>query len=144
MANFGPITAEIRSGVCGTPANFNGFRVLNSLLQRRRSSEAKQTLHDVWPSPGLVHNTFLGALAPTEFCPVQNSLYVQVLHSPILAAFTARHSSSRRQPNFAASYSCYCSCSFVSYCYSYCDFLRAFYSRQCVQVQVRVPYLFYF
>jgi len=27
MANFGPVglTAEIRSGVCGTPANFNGF-----------------------------------------------------------------------------------------------------------------------
>ena len=30
---------------------------------------------------------FLGALAPmTEFCQVQNSLYVQVLRSPILAA----------------------------------------------------------
>jgi len=26
-----------------------------------------------------------GALAPSEFCPVQYSLYVQVLHSPILA-----------------------------------------------------------
>ena len=34
---------------------------------------------------------------------------------------------------------------FVSYCYSYCDFLRTFYiSCRCVQVQVRVPYLFYF
>jgi len=34
---------------------------------------------------------------------------------------------------------------FVSYCYSYCDFIRTFYSRYwCVQVQVRVPYLFYF
>jgi len=27
MANFGPLTAEMRSGVWGTPANFNGFRV---------------------------------------------------------------------------------------------------------------------
>jgi len=27
MANFGPLTAEIGSGVWGTPANFNGFRV---------------------------------------------------------------------------------------------------------------------
>jgi len=30
MVNFGPLTAEIGSGVCGTPAfspNFNGFRV---------------------------------------------------------------------------------------------------------------------
>ena len=32
MANFGPLTAEIVSGVCGTPANFNGFRVLAALL----------------------------------------------------------------------------------------------------------------
>jgi len=30
--------------------------------------------------------TFLGALVPTEFCQVQNSLYIQVLRSPILAA----------------------------------------------------------
>jgi len=35
MVNFGPLTAEIeiRSGVWGTPANFNGFRVLAALLQ---------------------------------------------------------------------------------------------------------------
>ena len=52
MVNFGPLAAEIRSGVWGTLANFNGFRVLASLLQRRRSPEANQTLHDVWPSPG--------------------------------------------------------------------------------------------
>jgi len=54
MANFGPLTAEIGSGVCGTPANFNAFRVLASLPQRRRSPEANQTLHDAWPSAGLV------------------------------------------------------------------------------------------
>ena len=35
MANFGPLTAEIGSGVWGTPANFNWFRVLAALLQRR-------------------------------------------------------------------------------------------------------------
>jgi len=28
MVNFGPLTAEIGSGVWGTPANSNGFRVL--------------------------------------------------------------------------------------------------------------------
>ena len=28
MANFGPLTAEIGSGVCGTPTHFNGFCVL--------------------------------------------------------------------------------------------------------------------
>jgi len=50
MANFGPLglTAQIGSGAWGTPANFNGFRVLPSLPQLRRSPEAHQTLHDVW------------------------------------------------------------------------------------------------
>jgi len=80
-ANFGPLTAEIGSGVWGTPANFNWFRVLASLLQRRRSPEASHTLHDVWPSPGLVRYIhFRGS------CQMQNSLCVQVLPSPILAA----------------------------------------------------------
>jgi len=32
MVNFGPLTAEIRSEVWGTPANFNFFRVLAALL----------------------------------------------------------------------------------------------------------------
>ena len=59
-----------------------------SLLQRRRSPEANQTSHDVWSSPGLVHYIYIfgGSCPLTKFCPVQNSLYVQVLHSPILAA----------------------------------------------------------
>jgi len=88
MANFGPLTAEIGSGVWGTPININGFRVLPSLLQRRRSPEANQTLHDVWPSHGLVHYIYIfgGSCPLTEFCPVQYSLYVQVLRFPVLAA----------------------------------------------------------
>jgi len=32
MVNFGPVAAEIVSGVWGTPATFNGFRVLAALL----------------------------------------------------------------------------------------------------------------
>jgi len=32
MVNLGPLTAEIGSGVWGTLANFNGFRVLAALL----------------------------------------------------------------------------------------------------------------
>jgi len=32
MVNFGPLPAEIVSLVWGTPANFNGFRVLAALL----------------------------------------------------------------------------------------------------------------
>jgi len=74
--------------VWGTPANFNGFRVLALLLHRRRSTEVNQTLHDVWLSPGLVHYIYIfGGSYPTEeFCQVHNSLCVQVLRSPILAA----------------------------------------------------------
>jgi len=87
MVNFGPVAAEIGWRVWGTPANFNGFRVFYSLLQRRRSMEANQT-YDVGPSSGLVHYTYIfGGFCPlTEFCQVQNSLCVQVLRSPILAA----------------------------------------------------------
>jgi len=71
MANFGPLTAEIRSGVWGTAANFNGFRVLPSLLQRRRSPKANQTLHDIWPSPGLVQwaGIVSDALTPDRILP---------------------------------------------------------------------------
>jgi len=67
--------AEIRSGVCGTLANYNGFRILVSLLQRRHSLEANQTLHNVWPSHGLVDYIYIfGHACPlTEFYQVQNS-----------------------------------------------------------------------
>jgi len=54
MVNFSLLAAEIISLVWGTPANFNGFRVLASLLQRRRSTKANQTSHIVWPLAGLV------------------------------------------------------------------------------------------
>jgi len=101
MANFGPLTADISSGVWGTPANFNGFRVLPLLLQRRRSPEANQTLHNVWPSPGLIHYIYIfgGSCPLTEFCQVQNSLYVQVLRSPILAALLHGTRVSGSQPS---------------------------------------------
>jgi len=73
MANFGPLAAEIGSGVWGTPANFNGFCVLPSLLQRCRSPKANQTLHDAWPSPGLVHYIYIfgGSCSLIEFFHVQ-------------------------------------------------------------------------
>jgi len=104
MVNFGPLAAEIGLPVWGTPANFNGFRVLASLLHQRRSTDVNQTLHDVWPSPGLVHYIYIfgGSCPLTEFYQVQNSLCVQVLRSPILGSVTARHSNTERQPNFAA------------------------------------------
>jgi len=73
MVNFGPVMAEIDWRVWDTPSYFNGYRVLVSLLQRRCSTEVNQTLHDVWPSPGLLHYiyTFEGFCPLTQFCHVQ-------------------------------------------------------------------------
>jgi len=86
--NFGLLAVEIDWRVWGTPGNVNGFRVLASLLQRRRSTEVNQTLHDVWPSPGLIYYIYIfgGSLSLREFCHMQNSLCVQVLRCPILTA----------------------------------------------------------
>jgi len=44
MVNFGPLTAEIGSGVWGTPANFNGFLVLAALLHDTLVVGVGQTL----------------------------------------------------------------------------------------------------
>jgi len=105
-ASFGPLTAEIGLPVWGTPANFNGFRVLPSLLQRRRSAEANQTLHGVWPSPGLLRyvHIFGGSCPLTEFGQLQKTLYVPSLAFSYIGSVTARHSSSGCQPNFEAWY----------------------------------------
>jgi len=68
VVNFGPLAAEILSLVCRTPANFNWFRVLASLLQRRRSTEVNQTLHYVWPSLALVRYIYTFGIS----CPWRN------------------------------------------------------------------------
>ena len=65
ILNFSLLTAEICWRVWGTAANFNGFRVLASLLQRRRLTEVDQSLHYVrrilaWYSA----YTFSAALVP--------------------------------------------------------------------------------
>jgi len=44
MVNFGPLVAETGSGVWGTPANFNGFRVLAALLHGTVVVSVSQTL----------------------------------------------------------------------------------------------------
>jgi len=44
MVNFGPLAAEIVSGVWGTPATFNGFRVLAALLHGSQVASVSQTL----------------------------------------------------------------------------------------------------
>jgi len=44
MVNFGPLAAEIGPVVSGTPANFNGFRVLAALLPGPPVLGVSQTL----------------------------------------------------------------------------------------------------
>jgi len=44
IVNFGPLMAENGSGVWGTPANFNGFRVLGALLHGTLVVGVSQTL----------------------------------------------------------------------------------------------------
>ena len=97
-----PIATGIGSLVWAPQQISTCFRILASLLQRRRSTEAKQSLHGVWPSPGLVHYIYIfgGSCRVTEFCQVQYSLCI--LPSLALSCVTARHFSSGREPNFAA------------------------------------------
>ena len=44
MVNFGPLAAEIGLPVWSTPANFNGFRVLEALLHGSQVVGVSQTL----------------------------------------------------------------------------------------------------
>ena len=105
MVNFGLLSAENLLLAWGTPGNFNGFRVLAALLQRRRLPEANQTLHDAWLSPGLVHCIdILEAVAP-----YRNFTSCKIQLRPSLAfcyigSVTTQHSSSRRQPKLVAWY----------------------------------------
>jgi len=102
-SQYGPLTAEICWRVWGIPANFNGFRALASLLQQRRSPEVNQTLHDVCPSPGLVHCIYiLGAVACNGILPAAKFTSHPCLTFSYIGSVTARLSSSGRQPMFAA------------------------------------------
>jgi len=88
VVNFGPLTSEIGLGVWDTPANFNGFRMLALLLQRRHCLKVNQTLHDVWPSAGMVHCSYIfgGSCPPLNFARCKIHIAYQVLHYPIFAA----------------------------------------------------------
>jgi len=105
MVDLDPLKAEIGWWLWGTPANFNGFRVLASLLHRRRSTEVNQTLHDVWPSAGIVYYIYiLGAVAPNRIFPHAKFTSRSSLAFSYIGSVTARHSSGVRQTNFTAMY----------------------------------------
>jgi len=105
MVNFGPPAAEIGRVVWSTPANFNGFRVLAALLQRRRSPEANQTARYLavsWAATLYMH--FRGLLPPDGILPGAKFTLRPSLAISYIGSVTARHCSSGRQTNFAAWY----------------------------------------
>jgi len=88
MANFGPLTAEICWEVWGTPAILTGFTYcLRYCSDVAHPKSAKLCTMFAISWVGLLHCVYtFGRSCPlTEFCHLQNSLYVQVLCSPILA-----------------------------------------------------------
>jgi len=82
MVNVGPLKADIGSGVWGTPANFNGFRVWHryctSVAQWR---SAKCTMFGHLLGWYVIYISW-GSFPLTEVCQLQNSLCVQVLRPP--------------------------------------------------------------
>ena len=83
-----PTNGSDRFTSFGHPNKFQRVSRLGFVTSATSLKEANQTLHDLWPSLGLVHYTYIfgGSCPLMEFCPVQNWLYVQVLHCSILAA----------------------------------------------------------
>jgi len=85
--NVGLLTAEIGLPVWGTPANFNGFaswlRYCSDVAQRKPAKLCTMFSRLLrWYTVYI----FSGSCPVTKFCQVKNSLCVQVLRSPILAA----------------------------------------------------------
>ena len=104
MADSGPLTAEIGSGVLGHPSKFQrvsriAFVTAATSLTGGQPHFAR-CLAVFWA--GILY--IFGCSCPlTELCQEQNSLYVQVLIAfSYIGSVTARHSSSGRQRNFAA------------------------------------------
>jgi len=92
-AGLSPLMAGIDWWVWGTPSTFSGFHALASLLHRRRSTEVNRTLHDVWPSPGLVHHIHFWGLfpPPNRILPGAKFTLRPSLSFSCIGSITARH-----------------------------------------------------
>jgi len=66
--------------------------------------KVNETLHDVWPSPGVVNFTFRGLLPPDGILPRAKFTLRPSLVLLYIGSVTARPYSSGRQPNFTAWY----------------------------------------
>jgi len=78
MMNFGLLAAEIVSLVWGTPANFNGFRVLPALLHGTPAVGVSQTLR-CWTEGA----TYIGRAAITLGIGPHSSYYYYYMGSKI-------------------------------------------------------------
>jgi len=103
MANFGPLAAEIGSGGWCTPANFNGFRVLASLVEFTGGQpNFASCLAVSWTTTLYIHFRWL--LLPDGISPRAKFTLGPSLAFSHIGSFTARRLSSGRQPKFAARY----------------------------------------
>jgi len=105
MANFGPLTAEIHSGLLGHPSKFQrvsrlGFVTAATLLTNK-------TLHDLWPSSALVHciSTFGGSCPPNGILPAAKFTLRPSLAFSNIGSVTAWHSSKEyKEWNYVAKF----------------------------------------
>jgi len=86
--------AEMGLPVWGTPANFNGFRVLASLLQRRRSPGANQATRCLAVSWAGTPYTFSGFLPGSGILPGAKFTLRPKLALSYFDSVTAQYSSS--------------------------------------------------
>jgi len=87
----------------GHPSKFQRVRVLASLLHRRRSPEANQTARRLaasWAGELYIH--FPELLPPDRILPRAKFTLRPSLALFYISSVTAWHSTSGRQPNFAA------------------------------------------
>jgi len=106
MLNFSPITAEIDLGVWGIPANFNEFRVLALLLDRRSLSGGQpniaRCLTISWSGTRYIH--YWGLLPSNGILPGAKFVLCPSLAFSYIGSVTARHLNSQRQPKFVVLY----------------------------------------
>jgi len=85
------------------PSKFQRVSCLRSVTAPTSHSglvEVNQSLHDVWPFPGLIRCIhFRGLLPPNGILPDAESTLHSSLAFSYIGSVTARHASSGRQPN---------------------------------------------
>jgi len=96
MVNYGPLAAESGWRVWRAPANFNGLRVLASLLHRRRSVEVNQLKGTVFDGlavswAGTLYIHFRGLLSPNGILSAAKFTLCPSLAFSYIGSVTARH-----------------------------------------------------